>query len=81
MAKLAYVLFLVLLVSISCNELIDLIRCIYQNMVPHVQLIFELIDAIKAQDWITVITRASKIYQEFKNVLALCKSQSAPHLF
>ena len=81
MAKLAYVLFFVLFVSISCNELIDLIRCIYQNMVPKVQLIFELIDAIKAQDWITVIAKASKIYTEFKNVLALCKAQKAPNLF
>ena len=78
MAKLAYVLFFILLVNISSNEIIDLLRCIYRNFVPHVQLIIELIDAIKEQDWMKVITKASSIITEFRNVLKTCKASVAP---
>ena len=81
MAKLAVILFLVLLVNISSNEIVDLIRCIYQNFVPHVQLIVELIDAIKAQDWLNVVIKISGIYTEFKKVIDTCKATSAPSLF
>ena len=81
MAKLAYVLFLILLVNISSNEIIDLIRCIYRNFVPHIQLIVELIDAIKAQDWLNVVIKISGIYTELKKVIDTCKASAAPSLF
>ena len=81
MAKLAYVLFFILLVSISSNEIIDLLRCIYRNFVPHIQLIVELIDAIKAQDWLNVVIKISGIYTELKKVIDTCKASAAPSLF
>ena len=81
MAKLAYVLFFILLVSISSNEIIDLLRCIYRNFVPHIQLVVELIDAIKIQKWMDVVVKASEIYTELKKVIDTCKASSAPSLF
>ena len=81
MAKLAYVLFFILLVNISSNEIIDLIRCIYRNFVPHIQLVVELIDLIKAQDWLNVAFKASEIFAELKKVIDTCKAKPAPSLF
>ena len=81
MAKLAYVLFFILLVSISSNEIIDFLRCIYRNFVPHIQLIVELIDAIKEQKWFDVVIKISGIYNELKKVIDTCKASDAPSLF
>ena len=78
MAKLAYILFLILLINVSTNEVIDLIRCVYQNFVPNIELIFKVIDAIKAQDWMTVVATLSQIYTKIKSIIDTCKAQSAP---
>ena len=76
MAKLVYILFLILIVSVCSNDIVDLIRCIYQNFVPNIQLIFELIDAIKAQNWMTVITKVSAIIKLFQKIIPACKAKT-----
>ena len=78
MAKLSHVLFLILLISVSSNEIIDLIRCVYQNFVPNVKLIFDLIDAIKAQDWLQVAMIGSQIYTKITGIIKTCKATKAP---
>ena len=80
MAKLVHVLFLILIVAVSSNDIVDLIRCIYQNFVPKINLIFELIDLIKAQDWMKVVMKASEIYQLIKKIIPQCKAKT-PSLF
>ena len=76
MAKLAHILLLVLIVSAYSNDTIDLIRCIYRNFVPNIELVFNLIDAIKAQDWLSVITIVSSLYTTIKDIIAKCKAPS-----
>ena len=80
MAKLVHVLFLILIVAVSSNDIVDLIRCIYQNFVPKINLIFELIDLIKAQDWMKIISLLSTIYTKVKDIIATCKAEVAPGL-
>ena len=80
MVKLVHVLFLILIVAVSSNDIVDLIRCIYQNFVPKINLIFELIDLIKAQDWMKVVMKASEIYQLIKKIIPQCKAKT-PALF
>ena len=76
MAKLAHILLLVLIVSAYSNDTINLIRCVYRNFVPNVKLIFDIIDAIKDQSWMTVISLASTIYIKIKDILTLCKAET-----
>ena len=80
MAKIAYILFFILVVNVCSNDIVDLIRCIYQNFVPKINLIFELIDLIKAQDWMKVVMKASEIYQLIKKIIPQCKAKT-PALF
>ena len=75
MAKLAHILLLVLIISVYSNETIDFLRCFYRQAVPNVELIFNLVDAIKAQNWIQVIGLVSKIYTKCKDIAALCKEK------
>ena len=76
MAKLTHILLLVLIVSAYSNDTINLIRCVYRNFVPNVKLIFDIIDAIKDQSWITVISLASAIYTKIKDILTICKADT-----
>ncbi len=76
MAKLAHILLLVLIVSAYSNDTIDFIRCFYRNFVPNIELVFNLIDAIKAQDWLTVITMVSSLYSKIKDIISICKKPS-----
>ena len=76
MAKFAHILLLVLIVSAYSNDTINLIRCVYRNFVPNVKLIFDIIDAIKDQSWMTVISLASTIYIKIKDILTLCKAET-----
>ena len=75
MAKLAQVLLLILIISVYSNDTIDFLRCFYKQAVPNIELIFNLVDAIKAQNWIQVIGLVSKIYTKGKDIAALCKEQ------
>ena len=77
MAKLAHILLLLLIVSASSNDTINLIRCIYKNFVPNVKLIFDLIDQIKAQNWIQVVGLASTIYTKVKDIIDTCNANTA----
>ena len=76
MAKLAHILLLLLIVSTYSNDTINLIRCIYKNFVPNVKLIFDIIDLIKAQDWIRVVGLASTIYTKVKDIIDTCKADT-----
>ena len=78
MAKLSHILFLILLISVSSNELIDLIRCVYKNFVPNIKLIFDFIDAIKDQNWIQVAIIGSQIYTKITAIIKTCKAAAAP---
>ena len=80
MAKLAHILFIILLVNVCTNDIVDLIRCIYQNFVPNIKLVFDVIDAIKAQDWLKVVTLLSQIYTKVKSIIETCKAAKAPSL-
>ena len=80
MAKLAHILFIILLANVYTNEVIDLIRCIYRNFVPNIELVFQVIDAIKAQDWMKIISLLSTIYTKVKDIIATCKAEVAPGL-
>ncbi len=80
MAKLAHILFIILLANVCTNEVIDLIRCIYRNFVPNIELVFQVIDAIKAQDWMKIISLLSTIYTKVKDIIATCKAEVAPGL-
>ena len=71
-----HILVLVLIVSVYSNDTINLIRCVYRNFVPNVKLIFDIIDAIKDQSWMTVISLASTIYIKIKDILTLCKAET-----
>ena len=74
MAKLAHILLLLLIVSAYSNDTINLVRCVYQNFVPNVKLIFDLIDYIKEQKWIQVVATASTIYTKVKDIINTCKA-------
>ena len=76
MAKFAHILLIILIVSISCNDIINLIRCIYQNFVPNIKLIFDVIDAIAAQNWIQLVGLLSSIYTKIKDIISVCKAQT-----
>ena len=78
MAKIAYILFFILVVNVCSNDIVDLIRCIYQNFVPNIEIVFKLIDAIKAQDWMNVIAYVSQIYTKVKTIITNCKAAKAP---
>ncbi len=80
MAKLAHILLLVLLVSAYSNDTINLIRCIYKNYVPNVKQIFDIIDAIKAQNWIQVVALASSIYTKIRDIISQCKANTVKSL-
>ena len=79
MAKLVHILLLILIVNVYSNETINLIRCIYKNFVPNVKLIFDLVDYIKAQNWLQVVATISSIYTKVKNIISTCKAE-APKL-
>ncbi len=79
MAKLVHILLLILIVNAYSNETINLIRCIYKNFVPNVKLIFDLVDYIKAQNWLQVVATISTIYTKVKNIISTCKAE-APKL-
>ena len=76
MAKLVYILLLILIVNAYSNETINLIRCIYKNFVPNVKLIFDLVDYIKDQNWLQVVATISSIYTKVKNILSTCKAET-----
>ena len=80
MAKLSYILLLLLIVNAYSNDTINLLRCIYKNFVPNVKLIFDIIDAIKAQNWMNVVALASSIYTKLKDIITTCKAQTAGFL-
>ena len=80
MAKLAHILLLLLIVSTYSNDTINLIRCIYKNFVPNVKLIFDIIDQIKAQNWIQVVGLASTIYTKLKDIIDTCKANTIQSL-
>ena len=80
MAKLAHILLLLLIVSTYSNDTINLVRCIYKNFVPNVKLIFDIIDQIKAQNWIQVVGLASTIYTKLKDVIDTCKENTIQSL-
>ena len=82
MAKLAYILLLLLIVSTYSNDAINLIRCVYKNFVPNVKLIFDLIDYITAQNWLQVVATASTIYTKIKDILdKTCKVENIQSLY
>ena len=76
MAKLVHILLLILIVNAYSNETINLIRCFYKNFVPNVKLIFDLIDNIKAQDWLKVVATVSSIYTKVKSIISTCKTET-----
>ena len=80
MAKLAHILLLLLIVNAYSNDTINFLRCIYKNFVPNVKLIFDIIDAIKAQNWMNVVALASSIYTKLKDIITTCKAQTAGYL-
>ena len=80
MAKLAHILLLLLIVSTYSNDTINLIRCIYKNFVPNVKLIFDIIDQIKAQNWIQVVGLASTIYTKLMDIIDTCKANTIQSL-
>ena len=80
MAKLAQILFLILIVNVCTNDIIDLFRCVYQNFVPNIKVVFELIDLIKEQNWIMVVAKISEIYNLLKKIIPECKAKQAPSL-
>ena len=76
MAKLVHILLLILIVNVYSNDTINLIRCIYKNFVPNVKLIFDLIDNIKAQNWLNVVATISSIYTKVKSIITTCKAET-----
>ena len=80
MAKLGYILLLLLIVCTYSNDTINLVRCVYKNFVPNVQLIFDLIDYIKDQKWIQVVATASTIYTKVKDIINTCKATTIQSL-
>ena len=74
MAKLAHILFLILIVNACSNDIIDLVRCVYQNFVPNVKLIFELIDLISSQSWMQVVIKVSEIYTLLQKIIPQCRA-------
>ena len=80
MAKLSYILLLLLIVSAYSNDTINLVRCVYKNFVPNVKLIFDLIDYIKEQSWIQVVATASTIYTKVKDIINTCKATTIQSL-
>ena len=80
MAKFAHILLLLLIVSAYSNDTINIIRCVYKNFVPNVKLIFDIIDAIKAESWIQVVGLASTIYTKLKDIIDTCKANTVESL-
>ena len=78
MAKLAQILFILLIVNACSNDIINLIRCVYQNFVPNVKLIFELVDLISAQNWVMVAAKVSEIYNLLKKIIPACRTTQVP---
>ena len=80
MAKLAHILLLLLIVSASSNDTINLLRCIYKNFVPNVKLIFDIVDAISAGNWLNVVALASSIYTKLRDIINTCKAAQVEYL-
>ena len=80
MAKFAHILLLLLIVSAYSNDTINIIRCVYKNFVPNVKLIFDIIDQIKAQNWIQVVGLASTIDTKLKDIIDTCKANTVESL-
>ncbi len=80
MAKLAHILLLLLIVSVYSNDTINIIRCVYKNFVPNVKLIFDIIDQIKAQNWIQVVGLASTIFTKVRDIINTCKANTIQSL-
>ena len=74
MSKLVQLLLFTLFICAYSNDTIDFIRCFYRNFVPNVKLIFDIVDAIAAQDWIKLIGYLSSLYGKIKDIITLCKA-------
>ena len=79
MMKLSHILLLILIVNAYSNDTVNLIRCVYRNFVPNVKLIFDLIDYIKAQNWLMVVAQLSSIYTKVRDIISTCR-EATPQL-
>ena len=79
MMKLSHILLLILIINAYSNDTVNLIRCVYRNFVPNVKLIFDLIDYIKAQNWLMVVAQLSSIYTKVRDIISTCR-EATPQL-
>ncbi len=70
---------MILIVNAYSNDTVNLIRCVYRNFVPNVKLIFDLIDYIKAQNWLMVVAQLSSIYTKVRDIISTCR-EATPQL-